>query len=46
MYARNGTDMQMQSPRTFDDDAALPLPRRDPRDVPDVQMLILEDVGQ
>ncbi|EXJ67028.1 uncharacterized protein A1O5_09674 [Cladophialophora psammophila CBS 110553] len=26
----------------YDEEAALPLPRRDPRDVPDVQLLILE----
>lgn len=29
----------------LDDDAMLPLPRRAPRDVPDVQLLVLEDVG-
>lgn len=29
----------------FDDDAMLSLPRRAPRDVPDVQLLVLEDVG-
>jgi hypothetical protein len=28
-----------------DEDAVLPLPRRAPRDVPDVQLLVLEDVG-
>jgi hypothetical protein len=33
------------SPKIFDEDAALPLPRRNPRDVPDVQILILEEVA-
>lgn len=30
---------------SLDDDSLLPLPRRAPRDVPDVQLLVLEDVG-
>ncbi|EXJ85777.1 hypothetical protein A1O1_06145 [Capronia coronata CBS 617.96] len=29
-------------PAAYDEEATLPLPRRDPRDVPDVQLLILE----
>lgn len=29
-------------PAGFDEEATLPLPRRDPRDIPDVQLLILE----
>ncbi|KAL6253288.1 nuclear polyadenylated RNA-binding protein 3 [Rhinocladiella similis] len=29
-------------PSGYDEEASLPLPRRDPRDVPDVQLLILE----
>ncbi|KIV96628.1 hypothetical protein PV10_00467 [Exophiala mesophila] len=29
-------------PPAYDDEASLPIPRRDPRDVPDVQLLILE----
>lgn len=45
-YNRNGARPRSPSPRGFDDEAALPLPRRDARDVPDVQILILEDVDQ
>ncbi|KAF7505984.1 hypothetical protein GJ744_012331 [Endocarpon pusillum] len=45
-YGRDGGRYRSPSPRGFDDEAALPLPRRDPRDVPDVQILILEDVDQ
>jgi hypothetical protein len=46
LYSRDGGHFRSPSPRGFDDEAALPLPRRDPRDVPDVQILILEDVDQ
>lgn len=42
---RNGGGPSPASPKVFDEDAALPLPRRDPRDVPDVQILILEEVA-
>jgi hypothetical protein len=45
-YGRDGGRFRSPSPRGFDDEAALPLPRRDARDVPDVQILILEDVDQ
>jgi hypothetical protein len=45
-FGRNDGRYRSPSPRGFDDEAALPLPRRDPRDVPDVQILILEDVDQ
>lgn len=45
-YGRDGGRFRSPSPRGFDDEAALPLPRRDTRDVPDVQILILEDVDQ
>ncbi|EXJ85185.1 hypothetical protein A1O3_05860 [Capronia epimyces CBS 606.96] len=31
-----------QPPTAYDEEATLPLPRRDPREVPDVQLLILE----
>ena len=34
------------SPRATDDESALPIPRRAPRDVPDVQILVLEEVAQ
>ena len=30
----------------YDDEASLPIPRRDPRDVPDVQIVILDDVDR
>ena len=30
----------------FDDEASLPIPRRDPRDVPDVQIVVLDDVDR
>ena len=45
-YGRDDGRFRSVSPGGFDDEAALPLPRRDPRDVPDVQILILEDVDQ
>jgi hypothetical protein len=45
MIGRNGGAPRPPSPKVFDEDAALPLPRRDPRDVPDVQILILEEVA-
>jgi hypothetical protein len=45
VIGRNGGGPRPPSPKAFDDDAALPLPRRDPRDVPDVQILILEEVA-
>ena len=41
----NLADFRPPSPRAFDDDAALPLPRRNPGDVPDIQILILEEVN-
>lgn len=31
-------------PVAYDEEASIPLPRRDPRDVPDVQLLVLEPV--
>ena len=49
---RFGTDTRPRSPYAnafppplptpYDEEASLPLPRRDPRDVPDIQLLILE----
>ena len=36
------TNFPYQPPVGYDEEATLPLPRRDPRDVPDVQILILE----
>lgn len=37
--------MSPQQP-DFDDEASLPIPRRDPRDVPDVQIVILDDIDR
>lgn len=42
-FGNNG--FPMSAPPPIDEDAMLPLPRRAPRDVPDVQLLVLEDVG-
>lgn len=44
VYGADGSRFRSRSPGNFDDEVALPLPRRDPRDVPDVQILILEDI--
>ncbi|KEF62053.1 uncharacterized protein A1O9_00025 [Exophiala aquamarina CBS 119918] len=37
-----GTIYPPPLPVAYDEEASLPLPRRDPRDVPDVQLLVLE----
>lgn len=37
-----GTAYPPPLPVAYDEEASLPLPRRDPRDVPDVQLLVLE----
>ena len=40
--------MKSPSPRrrSLDDDDALPIMRRDPRDVPDVQLILIEDLDR
>lgn len=37
-----GSGFPSHVPPVYDDESSLPIPRRDPRDVPDVQLLILE----
>ncbi|GES58316.1 nucleotide-binding, alpha-beta plait [Aspergillus terreus] len=37
---------ELQSARAFDADSELPVPRRNPRDVPEVQILVLEEVDR
>lgn len=46
-FGRNGR-YRSRSPRNreLDDEASLPIPFRDPRDVPDVQLILLEDVDR
>ena len=46
-YGRNGR-YRSRSPinRDVDDDAYLPIPRRDARDVPEVQMIIVDEVDR
>lgn len=40
-----GSSYRPPSPRSFDDDSTLPLPHRAPQDVPDVQLLVLEEIA-
>ncbi|KAI4260870.1 MAG: hypothetical protein LQ352_000025 [Teloschistes flavicans] len=46
-YGRNGR-YRSRSPRgrDMDDEANLPMPRRDPRNVPEVQMILMEEVDR
>lgn len=46
-YGR-GARYRSRSPRgrDTDEDAHLPIPRRDPRDVPDVQIILVEEVDR
>ncbi|SLM41203.1 RNA recognition motif domain [Lasallia pustulata] len=47
-YNRGGRYRSRSPPRgrDIDDDAALPMPRRDPRDVPDVQLILVDDLDR
>ena len=47
-YGRGGRHNRSPSPRrrSVDEDDALPLKRRDPRDVPDVQLILVDDLDR
>ncbi|KAI9868456.1 MAG: hypothetical protein M1813_005900 [Trichoglossum hirsutum] len=47
-YGRSGGRYRSRSPRgrEVDEDAGLPLPKRDPRDVPDVQILVMDELDR
>lgn len=41
-----GSSYGTPQPSAYDDEAALPYPRRDPRNVPDVQLIVVDTVDQ
>ena len=47
-YGRGAIRQRSPSPRRreIDEDAALPIPRRDARDVPDVQLILVEELDR
>ena len=45
-YNRGGVYRNRSPVRNLDDEAALPIPRRHPRDVPEVQIILVEEVDR